>query len=162
MWNLALQQLKTLFLHYYESHDPLITCSSKIIISPIPSAYCHETWQGGDLPWGASTWRVTWLLSNVVLWYHLTKTLYLHYYDAYGHQICQGSKLQRGSHPWRHMALSSHGPPRSRDKIKRSNLHYNNAYIHQIWQGGKLSWWAVTHKVTWPYDHVVFQDQVTN
>ena len=40
--------------------------------------------------------------------------------------------------------------------------HYHNAYGHQPWQGGDLSLGALTHKITWPFDHVVLQDHKAN
>ena len=49
MWNLVNQPIKALYLHYY-------------------IAYCHQTWQGGDLAWGAPTDKVTWPFDHVVLW----------------------------------------------------------------------------------------------
>ena len=53
MWNIALQPLKTLYLHYH-------------------NVYGHQTWQGGDLPWGALTHKATWPLgNNVVLQNHV-------------------------------------------------------------------------------------------
>ena len=35
-------------------------------------------------------------------------------------------------------------------------------YGHQIWQGGHIQWGAPNDKVTWPFDHVVLWDHVTN
>ena len=49
-----------------------------------------------------------------------------------------------------------------RDKLKRSNLYYQSGYDNQIWQDGNLPKWAPTHKVTWPFDHVVLPDHMTN
>ena len=49
IWNLPIQSLKTLHLHYQ-------------------SAYGHQTWQGGDLPLGASTYKVTWLCDHIIFW----------------------------------------------------------------------------------------------
>ena len=47
-------------------------------------------------------------------------------------------------------------------QLKTLYLHYHNAYGHQIWQGGDLPWGAPIHKITWPFDHVILQDRVTN
>ena len=44
----------------------------------------------------------------------------------------------------------------------KTYLHYHNAYNYQTWQDGHLPWEAPTHKVTRIFDHVVFQDDVTN
>ena len=67
--------LKSLYLHYH-------------------SAYGHQTWQTGDLPWGAST-------HNDILTFCLVrlpdklKALYLHYYNIYGHKTRQDDDV-----PW--------------------------------------------------------------
>ena len=44
----------------------------------------------------------------------------------------------------------------------KTYLHYHNVHGHQSWQCGNLPWSATTHKATWPFDHVVVQDHVTN
>ena len=43
----------------------------------------------------------------------------------------------------------------------KTYLQFHNAYGHQTWQGGVLPWGAPTHKVTWPFDHVVLRDHLT-
>ena len=48
IWNLPILSLKTLHLHYQ-------------------SAYGHQTWRGGDLALGASTYKVTWLCDHIIL-----------------------------------------------------------------------------------------------
>ena len=48
----------------------------------------------------------------------------------------------------------------SRDKLKILKLHYLNTYDHKTWQDGDLRYAASTHKVTWPYNHVVLWDLV--
>ena len=63
------------------------------------------------------------------------------------------------------MALGSGGQTkmvRSRDKLKSSYLHYYSAYGHQNKQDGNLSWWVPAYKVTWPVDHMVTWDRMTN
>ena len=47
-------------------------------------------------------------------------------------------------------------------QTKTIYLHYHNAYGQKAWQDGVLPWATSTHKVTWPYNHVVLQDHVTN
>ena len=51
---------------------------------------------------------------------------------------------------------------RSLDKLKTLYLHSQSANCHETWQDGDLSWWAPTHNVTRPFDHVVLLDHVTN
>ena len=41
-------------------------------------------------------------------------------------------------------------------------LHYYNVYDHKTWQDDNLPQLLFTHKVKWPYDHVVLWDHVTN
>ena len=54
------------------------------------------------------------------------------------------------------------GPSRSRDKLKSLYLLYRNVYGHKIWQDDDLLWAASTHRVTWPYNHLVLRDNETN
>ena len=49
-----------------------------------------------------------------------------------------------------------------RDKLKPLYLHYHNIYGHKTWQDGDLPLVASTHKVKWPYNHLVLRDDVTN
>ena len=44
---------------------------------------------------------------------------------------------------------------RSRDKLKPLYLYYHSAYVHRTWWDGGLLWGARTHKVTWPFNHVL-------
>ena len=48
LWNLSLQLLKPLHLHYYSAYDP-------------------QTWQSGDVPQGAPTNKITLPFDNVDL-----------------------------------------------------------------------------------------------
>ena len=41
-------------------------------------------------------------------------------------------------------------------------LHYHGACGHQTWRDGNLSWWYLTHIITWHFDHLVLEDHVTN
>ena len=41
-------------------------------------------------------------------------------------------------------------------------LNYHSAYGHLTWQDGDLPWQTPTHKATWPFDHLVLQNHVTN
>ena len=44
----------------------------------------------------------------------------------------------------------------------KTYLHYHNVCGHQTWQGGELPWGSPTHKIIWPFDHMVLQDHGTN
>ena len=50
--DLASEPLKTWYLYY-------------------PHPYGHQTWQGGDIQWGAPTYKVKWFLSHVLSWCHV-------------------------------------------------------------------------------------------
>ena len=41
-------------------------------------------------------------------------------------------------------------------------MHYQYAYNYQTWQGGDLPWRVPTGKVTWPFDHTLLRDHLTN
>ena len=43
---------------------------------------------------------------------------------------------------------------------QKTYLHYCNANGHLTWQCDGLPWGAPTHKVTWPFDHVILWDHV--
>ena len=53
------------------------------------------------------------------------------------------------------MTIESYGFVSSRDKLETFYFYYHNAYGHKTWQDDDLSWVTSTHKVTWPYNHVV-------
>ena len=61
-----------------------------------------------------------------------------------------------------HMTLWSSGLAKAHDKLKSSYLHYHSTYSGQTYCNGDLPWVTPCHKVTWPFDHVVLQDHVTN
>ena len=67
-----------------------------------------------------------------------------------------------GSYPYRHWNPWSRGLSKSHHKLKPSHLHYRNTYGHQTWQNTDLPWATPTHKITWLFGHLVFQDHVTN
>ena len=42
------------------------------------------------------------------------------------------------------------------------NPYFHSTNGYQTWKGGELPWGTPIYKVTWPFDHVVFWNQVTN
>ena len=50
---------------------------------------------------------------------------------------------------------------RSPEKPITFYLHCHSGYGHKILQGGNLPSWAPTHKIIWPFDHVVLWDHTT-
>ena len=40
-------------------------------------------------------------------------------------------------------------------------FYYHNDYGHHTWQGSDLPWGAPTHKISWPFNHVVLQNHLT-
>ena len=82
------------------------------------------------------------------------KPSFLHYHNAYGHQIWQDGDL-----PW--------GAP-----IHKVNDHLimwffkitwqiknisplPQSYDHHTWRDSEIQWGTPTHKVTWPFDYVI-------
>ena len=69
-----------------KSHTTLIVWSCEIMwqtkttIPPLPLAYGHQTWQGGNLSWKVLTHKVIWHFNDVVLhdvvtnWKHFTSS----------------------------------------------------------------------------------------
>ena len=78
----------------------------KNIKSPYHNAYRHQSCQGGDIPIGASTHKVTGSSNLVVFWDHVTNTLYLHLLKTYGHQTRQCGEI-----PWKSPSLKSRDSP---------------------------------------------------
>ena len=68
----------------------------------------------------------------------------------------------RGFYSKYQSVLWSSGLERSRDKLKQLYLRYHNIYGQKTCRNGDLTWLIFTHKVKWPYNHVVLQDHVTN
>ena len=48
------------------------------------------------------------------------------------------------------------------DKFKKIVLYYHNYYGYQPWEGGDLPLGYPTLKITWPFNHVILRDYVTN
>ena len=104
----------------------------KEYISTTINAYDQQTWQGGDLQWGAVTYKIKWSFDHVALWDYKLKT-YLHYRSAHGRQSWQDVDLT-----WRastdkvkwllsHMVLWLH--------VKNwKNIQYHKVYCQQILQ----------------------------
>ena len=64
------------------------------------------------------------------------------------------------SHAYSLMTLWSRDLARSHDKLKSSYLYYHDAYGYKTWQDVDLLWTVSTHKVSWPYNHIL-QDYMT-
>ena len=75
-------------------------------------------------------------------WY---KYLFVHFYKTYDHQI------------WKAVTFTGFD---SNEKLK-TYIHYQSAYSHQTLPNGNLPRWTPAHKVTWPFDHVVFWGRLT-
>ena len=109
LWNLSLQLLKPLHLHYHIAYDP-------------------QTWQSGDVPQGAPTNKITLPFDHVDLWDHVTNKKHLYYQSACGHRAWQDGKLPRrapathkGTWLFGHLALQDH-------KLKSLYLSYHNVH----------------------------------
>ena len=90
MQNLALQSLK--YLH----------------ISPLPNAYVYQIWQGGGLPWGAPTLKITTLSScGLPKSRDKREPLDLCYQIAYDHQTWQNGNLSWWTPAHNHLITSS-------------------------------------------------------
>ena len=116
-------KLKPLYLHYH-------------------SAFVHQSWQDGDLPWRNATHKVSWPYNATwslgplyhVPWYIIYH--YMYHYILYYARSC--------------------------DKLKLLYLYYHNPHGHQAWYGGDWPWGVPSHNITQLFDHVVLRDRVTN
>ena len=159
MWNLALQPLKTSYLHFHKtyhhqkvvtyherfssikSHDPLITWFSKVtwqkklIYLYYQSAYGHQTWQDGNLTWRAPTHKVKQRLDHMVLQVHVTSKS--HYTSTT--RVLMATKLgSMITYLDGLLSIKSHDPVISwlceiTWPTKTIYLQYHSAYGHQIW-----------------------------
>ena len=187
MWNPALQPLKTSPLRHVhqicqvvdlperappiKSHDHLFTWSCEImwetwnIVFPLPECL----WAPNLVGWWL-TLRSSYPWNYLGLWFRSLarsreklKPIYLYYLNTYDHQTCQGGDL-----PWETPTHKvTYGPVITWSckimwQTKTIRYRYHDTYAHQVWQGGELPWKAFIQKVTWPFDHVVLRDHVTN
>ena len=115
-----------------KSHDPVMTSSCKItwltktILFPPPGCL-HQNWQDGHLPSVAANHKITRPFGHVVL-HDKLKPLYLHYHNAYGHQI------------WQVITWSCWITRQSNILIYLMHLYYHNTYDYQTWKGGDIQW----------------------
>ena len=89
-----------------------------------------------------------------------TKNIYLHDHKVYEPQIVRVEIDHVWLPPIKSRFLWSRGLAKSCFKLK-TYLHYRNAHRHQTWEGSDLPWKTPTHRVTWPFHHVVLQDHAT-
>ena len=54
-----------------------------------------------------------------------------------------------------HLSFKARGHVRPRDKLKTLNLYYHNDYGQETSQDGDIPQGATTHRVIWPYNHVL-------
>ena len=126
-----------------KSLDRLITLSSEILrqtenISHNQSAYAHQTWQYGNLPWWAPAHKVSchWSYSLARSSDKL-KPLYLHFLNTYGHQtwwfgdLSWGAPIQLVLWPFNHVVLLYHVP-------KQKHLP------QYLWPTNFAGWWNAT------------------
>ena len=82
------------------------------------------------------THKFAWLFNKVVMWGHITNTLYLHLQKTNGRQ---GADLE-WEVPIRKATLSFNHVTnvKSRDNLKNLCFHYHKTYGQQTWQGASL------------------------
>ena len=128
-------------LQTIKSYNALITWSCKLTWQTKPkrnplhlyyqSAYGHQIWQDGNLPWWVPTHKVNDKLKP------LLQCLWPSYLVGWWLAL-------RSSYSKNRINLWSRGLARSCDKGKPLYLYY-----HSGWQDGNLPWQAPTHKITW-------------
>ena len=128
-------------------------CKQKSLCLQHYSAYAHQTWQDGNLFSWAPAHKVISLSDHVIFWNHVaTKTPYISTTTVFMATKRSMLTYHEGLPP------IIYTPPclvRSHDKLKTLYLHYYNAYGHKTWQDDVLPWVTSTHKVTWPFNHLV-------
>ena len=99
------------------------------MISSLPQYLYHQTWQDGDLPWGARFCKVTWPNDHVDFQGHvINKSQYVSLTS-----ILITTKLGRVvTYLEGFLPIKSRGLTRSHDRLKPLYLHYHNAYAFKI------------------------------
>ena len=124
----------TLFTWFCDiTWDTLITWFCEItwyiitMISSLPQYLYHQTWQDGDLPWGAPFCKVTWPNDHMDFQGHvINKSQYVSLTS-----ILITTKLGRVvTYLEGFLPIKSRGLTRSHDRLKPLYLHYHNAYAH--------------------------------
>ena len=142
--NFVPQQVKTLYLHYH-------------------NAYGYQTWQGGDLPYGAPTHKITGHFGQVVLEDHVSNksncisTIRVPMVTKLGRMVTYFERIQTIKSfyaliawPWKVM-------------WQTKLIYPQPEYLWlQTWQNDNLPWRVPIYKVTSPFDHMVLQDHVAN
>ena len=90
------------------------------------------------------------------------KLLYLHYHSAHGHQTWRMMTYLEGLLTINSFRALITWSCKVTDKRKSLYLPCQSAYGHQTWQDNNVPWLALFYNVTWPFDHVVVGDHVTN
>ena len=87
--------------------------------------YDYQTWQIGDLLWGATIDLVTWFFNHMINVNHCDKIeIYMYYHKTDGHQNWQGGDIQwEASSDKVRCFLQRRGFVRSREKPNISYLH---------------------------------------
>ena len=115
----------------------------------------HQSWQGGDLPWGVPTHKITWPINHGVLLktYPLPQCIWPQNVTGWWYSGRASIHKVTWSLKPVHVRLC--------EKIKSLNLHYHNVYGKQSWLGGDIKWVAPTPNVTWSFSHVVVWSHTT-
>ena len=132
--------------------QPFLKRQTLLIYHQFQNIYGNQAMQDGKLPWVTPTHKVTQPFSHAVFhinYYISTKRgrWWLTLIDFYP-KICSNLRLRV--------------PVRLSDKLKPSFLQYHSAYCHQILANLWLTLRPCIQIVTWPFNHVILQDYVTN
>ena len=144
------------------SHTALGRSCDKLKPYLYHSLYGHQTGEDSDLLWGVSKSH-----DALIIWSckitGQSKTIIFRLPHSFWPPNLGGLWLTlSGSHPENYTTLWSHGLERLRDKLKLLNRHYHSVSGQEAWQVRDLLWRATIHIVTWPLNHVVLLDHVTN
>ena len=113
----------------------------------------HQTWDSGDLVWGALTCLDKYLWSfGHVMSRDKIKSLYLHLHRNYKHQMWYSVDLG-----WGASTLIDHSVMWCYMTINMLYLIFHRTCKHESWRIGDLGWGVPTDQVTCPFDHARWQ-----
>ena len=138
MW--SRNKSRTLYLHYH-------------------NAYGLQTYQDDELPWGELPYKITWFISDVILWDHVTNQKH-HIFNSTMIKVTKfGKVLTYDESVFTDNAIWSF----NHFEVTRKTKNITSPTLQGLWPQN-FAVWSFTMKYLYPESHVThwFRDHVTN